>query len=206
MPSPPDEPELIGQAQAGDRVALGQLLMMHAEALTRRLTARMPRSLARVASVDDVLQQTFADAFRDVGNFEFRGPGSFFGWLDTIAQRRLQNMIKSDRRQKRGGDRGRFDPPPSATTSVRDLLVQVAGDEQTASMNVARDEAFAALNVAMAQLSDDYRQVLRLRYFEGLSLEETAARMDRTTASVRALIHRAKEQLRESLGSLSGWS
>ena len=127
MSTPPTETSLIAAAQSGDRAALGELLMMHADMLARRLAPRVPRSLQRTTSVDDILQQTFADAFRDVARFEPREPGSFFAWLQTIAENRLRNSIKAAQRQKRGGQRSQFDPPPDALTSVRDLLIQRGG-------------------------------------------------------------------------------
>lgn len=203
MTSSQSEESLLLAARQGDRAALGQLLVRHAGDLSRRLSARMPRSLQRVCSVDDVLQQTFAEAFRDIAVFEPRGPGSFAAWLETIGQRRLQNMIKSAGRLKRGGERSGFDPPPNAVASVRDLLAQVAGDDPTASVEAVRLERVAALNVALGELPEDYREALRLRFFEGCSLTETARRMERTEAAVRALTDRAKRALREALACLS---
>ena len=177
--------------------------MLHADALTRRLQLRMPRALERINAVDDILQQTYADAYRDIGQFQSREPGSFFAWLQTIAENRLRNAIKAAGRQKRGGDRGSFDPPPGALTSVRDMLAQVAGDDPTASIDAMREEAVLALNVALAEMPADYRQVLQLRYLNGLSMEETAQAMNRTPDAVRSLSDRAKKRLREMMAKLS---
>ena len=203
MSTPHTESTLITAAQAGDRAAMGELLMMHAPALSRRMAPRVPRSLQRVASVDDILQQTFADAYRDVGRFEAREAGSFFAWLQTIAENRLRNAIKAAGRQKRGGERQQFDPPPGALTSVRDLLGQVAGMGETASVGAVRGEALSALNVAVAELPDDYREVIQLRYFSGKSIDEAADAMGRTPSAIRALTDRAKKRLREVIARLS---
>lgn len=203
MTLPVSDDVLLEAARQGDRAALGQLLVRHAADLGRRLAARMPRSLERVCSVDDVLQQTYADAFRDIGRFEPRGPGSFFAWLETIGQRRLQNAVASAGRLKRGGALRGYDPPAGADTSVRDLLAQVAGADPTASREAVQEEQCAALNVALGELPADYREVLRLRFLEGCSLEDAAARMQRSTAAVRALTDRAKQALRSALANLS---
>ena len=200
----PNESALVAAAQAGDRAALGQLLMHYADALERRLKYRLPRSLARVTSVDDILQLTYADVFRDVQQFQPRGEGSFFAWIDTIAQRRLHNAVTNASRQKRGGAQAHFDPPAAAETSVRDLLGQVAGDDATASRLATQHEMESALNVAIGQLPDDYREVIRLRFFEGLDLAGTAAAMGKTSAAIRALTDRAKQRLREALAEISG--
>lgn len=203
MSTPSLEMALVQAAQGGDREAMGELLMMHAAALTRRLAPRVPPSLERVASVDDILQQAFADAYRDIAKFQPRGSGSFFAWLQTIAENRLLNAIKAAQRQKRGGGRSQFDPPPTALSSVRDLLSQVAGSAATASANAVQDEAVQALNIAIAELSDDYAEVIRLRYIAGLSIDETADAMNRTPNAIRSLTDRAKKRLRETMVRLS---
>lgn len=194
---------LLKASQAGDRSAMGELLMRHADALARRLAPRVPPSLERTTSVDDILQQTYADAYRDVATFEPRHSGSFFAWLQTIAENRLRNAIKAAGRKKRGGGRRQFDPPPGALNSVRDLLGQVAGGVETASVHLRRQETLHALNIAIAELPEDYRDVIHLRYIEGRSIEETAAAMNRTPAAVRALTDRAKKRLQEMIARIS---
>jgi hypothetical protein len=52
------EPEMIRLAAAGDRVALGRLLLAHYVRLLQYLEPRLPDDLRRVVSVEDVLQHT----------------------------------------------------------------------------------------------------------------------------------------------------
>jgi RNA polymerase sigma-70 factor (ECF subfamily) len=197
------ETSLLTAAQAGDRTALGRLLLLHSEQLSRQLTVKMPPSLRRVTSADDVLQQAYTLAFRDFESFEIRGPGSFYAWLKSIAEHQLQNAIKSASRQKRGGNLRQVEAVRSDTGSMRDLVDQLDAGDGTPSLAVRKEEAFAALNVALAELPDDYREVIRLRFIQGLSVDETAKVMDRTPAAVRSLADRAKKQLREAIGRLS---
>ena len=56
---------------------------------------------------------------------------------------------------------------------------------------------------ALAELPEEYRRAIELRYFDGYSLEETAILMGRTTGAVRGLVDRARRQIRESLGRAS---
>ncbi len=53
---------------------------------------------------------------------------------------------------------------------------------------------------ALALLSDDQQQVVILRFFEGLSVSETAEVMGKRTGAVKSLQHRALERLRAILG------
>ena len=198
-----NQANLLAAAKSGDRHALGQLLLMHSDALGRHLAVKMPPSLSRTVSVDDILQQTFFEAYRDIGQFQSQGDGSFYAWLKVIGQHRLQNAIKSASRQKRGGHLKRVEPVVGDNASMRNLLEELEGDVGTASLAVRRGEALTAMNVALAELPDDYREVIRLRFFEGLTNEETAQAMGKTTAAIRSLVDRAKKRLREAIGRLS---
>ncbi|HID77257.1 MAG TPA: RNA polymerase subunit sigma, partial [Planctomycetaceae bacterium] len=71
------------------------------------------------------------------------------------------------------------------------------------STRVRRAEAVRAVQVGWASLPEVYRRVLWLRCFPGLSVEETAAAMGRSTGSIRGLCSRAKQRLRDILGRAS---
>ena len=200
----PNEEQLLSSALAGDRTALGQLLLTYYDRLSWRLGCKMPASLRSIVQVEDILQQAFADAVRDIAKFEPRGEGAFYAWLGTIADHRLQDTIKKHSRKKRGGDMQRVQRLAGETSSAAlELVDLLTADVSSPSRIVARREASQALAIAMAELPDDYRQVIQLRYLDGRSLDETAAAMDRTNSAVRALIDRAKKRLRDRLVDLS---
>ncbi len=197
------ESELIARAAEGDDAALGRLLQLHEDRLTRHVAVRMPRSAARTFDAADIVQQTFIEAFRDFSRFEHRGEGSLFAWLKGISEHRLKNTIRSLRTQKRGGA---LQPVVGSRgcAEVFDLLQELAGDVGvTASWNVSREEAQSALRSALAGLPEDYRAVMVLRYFEGLSVGETADHLGRSPAAVRGLTDRAKARLRDVLIRMS---
>ena len=56
----PSDFDLVNLAKSGDRVALGRLLLAHYDRLSRHLLPKLPPTLNRVVSVDDLLQQTCA--------------------------------------------------------------------------------------------------------------------------------------------------
>lgn len=199
-----DEEMLISKAQAGDQAALGQLLLQHYDMLQRLIEPRIPTLVQRMLSVEDVLQQTFSSAFRHFDQFTPVGEGAFGAWLRAIAERRLQDCVRELRRKKRGGDHQQVGAyGDGVSDSAVELIQLVSAGISTPSRIISREEAFRALYIAMAELPEDYQQVLRLRYLQGLSVEETAAAMDRTADSVRAVANRAKKKLREVLGRMS---
>jgi RNA polymerase sigma-70 factor (ECF subfamily) len=204
MPANEHEGELVAMAIAGDRPALERLLLDYCDRLARHIQQKLPASVRGVLGVEDVLQETFSQVFRDIGRFEPRSAESFFAWLRTVADHRLQDCLKELRRKKRGGDwaqiRKASEPEMS---SVIDLVDMLSAREGTASRRIAGREAIQAVQVAIAGLTDDYRTAIRLRYLEGKSLAETAELMARTPAAVRGLLDRAKEKMREALGRAS---
>lgn len=198
-----NEPNLVRAAQAGDRAAMGQLLLNHYDDLTRFLTPKVTAAAQRHVSVDDVLQQSFAKAFQDIKRFEYLGEGSVYAWLRRISERRLQDVLRGLGRKKRGGDRRRVDV--SSSMSMVDLFDMLSDGQPTASRVAKLHEAEQAVHVALAELPEDYRQVIQLRFLQGLGLTETSSKMGKTEASVRALTDRAKKKLREAIGRLSAY-
>jgi len=198
------EHALITKAISGDRPALERLLLDHCDRLVRHVDRKLPRSVRSVLGVEDVLQETFAQAFRDIRGFKPRSSESFFAWLRTIAEHRLQDAVRALTRKKRGGDHHRIGKTPDPQAgSVADLVEMLSARGRTPCQSIARREAVGAVQVAMAGLPDDYQQAIRLRYFEGKSLAETAAAMDRTPGAVRGLLDRAKEKMLAALGRAS---
>jgi RNA polymerase sigma-70 factor (ECF subfamily) len=154
--------------------------------------------------VDDVLQQTFVAAFRCIRQYEPRTSGHFHAWLRAIADHRIQDALRSERRKKRGGGQTILHGSPDES-SWRAIVELISGSTRSPSQSVAVREATQALQVALAGLPEDQRAAIRFRFLDGLSLDETALRMGRTSNAVRALVHRAKIALREAMGRSSRW-
>jgi RNA polymerase sigma-70 factor (ECF subfamily) len=75
----------------------------------------------------------------------------------------------------------------------------LAAPQSSPSQQAARREQAVLLADALAQLPDDYREVILVRHFEGLPLAEVASRMGRSVESVRKLWTRALGQVRRIL-------
>ena len=104
--------DLIVRATGGDRFALEQLLLMHYARLARRIEPKLTGPLARVLGVEDVLQETFIRAMRDIERCAARSVRSFVAWTNALADHQLQDMVRGLRRQKRGGGWRQLDAAP----------------------------------------------------------------------------------------------
>lgn len=206
MLEPVAERALVDAATAGDGAAMEQLLLFHFSMLERHIGPKIPATARRQLSVEDVLQDVFTQAFRDISQFDLRDSSSFVGWLKGIADHRLADALKRMRRKKRGGDLHQLSAVGDGRTStVFQLIDIVCQDGGFPGKAVAREEAAQAIQVAVAMLPDDQRDMIRARFFDGLDIEEIAQATGRTAGAVRGLIYRGQKKLAEFMGRSSRW-
>jgi RNA polymerase sigma-70 factor (ECF subfamily) len=197
------ENELIAQAVAGDGLALEKLLLAYYDRLVAFMATQLPAKMRGAFSARDIVQETLVQAFKDIQNFESRGPGSVENWLFAIAKHRLLDQIKAEHAKKRSSGRQIIvNAANLGDNSGADLLEALHWHEDTPSQSAMRHEAEQTVLVALAGLPEHYRQALHLRYFEKLSVEAVAAKMGRSIRAVHMLCNRARKRLRRALRPL----
>jgi RNA polymerase sigma-70 factor (ECF subfamily) len=199
------ESNLVSQAVDGDRAAIQRLLTRVHGGLAASIDEKLPADLRGVVDADDVCQEAYVMVFQRIGTLRDRNPAAFRAWVRAIAERKLVDMIRAQRAQKRGGGkRVEGQVADADVSSVVDLLDIVARNEHTPSRSVRRRELVSKVHGALAGLKDDHRDALRLHYIEGLSVGETAERMERTPGAVVMLCNRALKHLAELIGDPTG--
>jgi RNA polymerase sigma-70 factor, ECF subfamily len=205
-PSSDSSEQLLAQAVAGDHAALERLLLDHYDLLAARISRVLPDNVRSQLGVDDILQETFVQAFRDIGGLEPAGEQAFVVWLETVADHRLQDGLRRVRRKKRGGDFQRAaDRAGESGSQWLPLVELLGGDTGTPSQCAAQQEAIQAVTVGVSALPPDQREAIRMHCLERLSLEETAEAMQRSPGAVRGLVQRGKIALRACLVRSSLW-
>ena len=190
------ESDLIQQAVSGDKGALSLLLIRHQAALSTFIDKRLPLYARTGISPEDIRQITWEQAFGGVARFEQRGEGSFLAWLTGIANHRIQDALRQQQRA-----RELF--VPAAAGSSDGAAPEPPGDISTPSRIVAGEERLVLLRQALLQLPQDYRTVLELRYMQGLSVAETATRMQRGPGAICMLCSRALDEMHTIMGNTS---
>jgi RNA polymerase sigma-70 factor (ECF subfamily) len=184
---PRDETQdLVERARAGDRAVFDALAMRYGPLLVPVIEKRLGEPLRGRVSVEDIRQETFLRAFGAIARFECRGDDtgrSFYRWLCGIAVRVILENVNKGVREK-----------PFA------IAFDAACDDASPSKTLARKERTEHFDRVLAGLSEDHRTVLRFVRLEGLSVKETAQRMQRTPNAVSLLLARALRKLRESFG------
>ncbi|MCI0587187.1 MAG: sigma-70 family RNA polymerase sigma factor [Planctomycetes bacterium] len=156
-----------------------QALLIHREFL-RNLAGALLRD---EHAAEDVVQETWVAALRNPP----RKTGSLRAWLARVARNRALDEV---RRNARRAARESQAPPPSPVPTPEEIAHREA---------VRRDVVAGVLS-----LPDPYRSVLILRFYEDLSAEECARRLDRPLETVRTQIRRGLERLRLDLDRRHG--
>jgi RNA polymerase sigma-70 factor (ECF subfamily) len=195
-----DEAQLLGRAQAGDTDALSELLTLCGPRVRRELFDAIPARWQSVLSMDDVMQQAYAEAFVHFKKFADRGSGSFGAWLSTVAKCTLIDALRMLEADKRGGDRRQVRPMAGedSLVSLYDMLGHTTG---TPSRHAARHEATAAMKFAVEQLPTAQRQVVEMYDLQGKPVAEVAAAIGRSEGAVYLLRVRAHRRLAEIMGA-----
>ncbi len=161
---------------------------------------QIPARWRTLLSLDDLLQETYTDAFLDIAGFEDRSPESFEHWLAAIGKNNLLNAVQSLEAEKRGGGRKPFSPAQQddSYAALHELL---SCSTTSPSGRAAKGEARAALEQAIGRLPRDYQIVVRLYDIEGHPVEDVSATMRRSPGAVFMLRARAHKALRRLLGA-----
>lgn len=194
------ELDLIRRAGAGDLAALTVLLKQSRRRLKDLISRKIPGDLQGTTDAEDIVQETHVEVFRIVSTFEPRGPYSFYAWLARIAVRKLNDALKRQRAEKRGGGRAMTAMPArNIEDSYVGLLDLAAAPGRTPSGCVAVGEAVRAVQTALATLPQHYQQAMGMVYIQGCSVAAAATAMGRTERAIHGLCRRGLLLLRERL-------
>lgn len=193
--------KLFASAREGSTSCLGRLLTLYSNYLKLLIATQLDDRLRVRVSPSDIVQETFFEAHRDFQQFRGQSPGEFVAWLRKILVNNILRVVeqhllaeKRDVRREISLERiGRR--LEESTARLESLLTQ---QSDSPSGHAQRNEHEVLLADALAELPDDYRQVILLRHIEGLQFEEVARRMDRSSGAVRMLWLRALERLRKT--------
>ncbi|MGA2132951.1 MAG: RNA polymerase sigma factor [Bryobacteraceae bacterium] len=186
----------VEKAKSGDPGAFEALFAKYRRRLAALLRYKAGPELLRTVEVDDLLQETFLQAFRDLQGFDYAAPGSFWNWLASIAGHVVQDAARFQGRQKRHADgvvRFRSASNPEGPDPL---------DLKTPTLLLSEKEAVQALFERLDALPADYREAILLAKIEGLSTAEMAARMGKTRENAALLLHRALKRLRAPAGEM----
>ena len=181
----------LQRLRSGDEAAWGELHRAHYP----RLWSSVQRILNNPTLADDVVQEAFIKAHRDIKRFE--GQSQLGTWLYRIA---INQALDTVRKKQRTGRWLSFLSP------LADDENQPAMPEghvaPMVSAGLENMELRETIFEAMGELSVEHRAVVQLRLVDEMSLEETARLLRCRPGTVNSRLHYACEHLRRKLAKL----
>ena len=165
--------ELVERCKQGDPRSYGELYQKYSRAMYNTSL----RIVNHTADAEDVLQESFVDAFGAIASFGYKS--TFGAWLKRIV---INKSINALRKRK-------MEIIDIEKTSVLHMQEEEGVDEEALQFKVEE------VKKAVKDLPNGYRTVLSLHLFEGYDQEEIAEIMQISHATVRTQYMRAKQKL-----------
>jgi RNA polymerase sigma-70 factor, ECF subfamily len=187
---------VVDAVLAGDRDAFRHLVEREGAAVVRACH----RILGDLHDSEDAAQEAFVTAYRSLATW--RGDGPFGAWLTRIAvriairkagQRKTVGWLSVD-----GHDGAPSDERVTASLAAASIAASTRMDP--GALTVIAERA-SSVRRAVAALSEPYREVVVLRFFGELSLEEIARELDRPLGTVKTHLHRGLARLRDGVSA-----
>jgi RNA polymerase sigma-70 factor, ECF subfamily len=180
----PDDAAAVAQARGGDEEAFRVLVERHGRSIYR-LAYRMT---GRPEDAEDVVQETFVRAYRQLSRFEARS--NFATWLYRIGFNCAIDYMRARPHRESAESHETLErlTPGSEAPSIDDLVY--AG------------EIGARVQEALNALSTQERAAFLMRHYHGCSIEEICNALDLKTNAAKHSIFRAVKKMRVALKPL----
>lgn len=165
---------LITQARAGDRESFGRLV----ELIHYELRIFIAVRVSDEDLVEEVVQAALITTWRILDRYD--GRGSFLPWVKGIALNHLRKQLRA-----------------RARSPVR-TLDAIFAQEDAAALD-RDDERLDRLRHCLDRLGSGVRQVLDLRYRDGLDLASLARHLGRSSGTLAVQFHRIRRTLRSCM-------
>ena len=162
--------EHVERCRDGDPEDFGLLVGRYQKPLYSYLAGR----LGDHSQAEEAAQESFVRAFLSLK--KLRKPESFYSWLLGIAGRVAKEQFRAGEHRQRDG-------------AAAEAMMAEAEDKR----------AEYPVEEAIAVLPESYRRVILLRYFEGLSCQDVATRLEMPLGTVTKTLSRAYALLRQEL-------
>lgn len=170
-----NDEQLVAALKAQDPAAAQELLDRHGSRLLRSAFLLCGNE----TEAQDFAQETFLQAIRSV--HRFRGHSAIYTWLHGI----LLNVIRHARRRN------------ARLVYDNELLNREVAGETANQLDA--ETASSALRLALQRLSAPHREVIILRYYENMKIDEMAGHLGISNGTVKSRLHYAIQELQKFL-------
>jgi RNA polymerase sigma-70 factor, ECF subfamily len=185
--------EVVLMARNGREAAYRELIRRY----ERPIFALLFRMVRDRELAEDLAQETFIKALNAIESY--RPEFKFSSWIFKIA-----NNAAIDHLRRRELDTLSLDGSPHAATpeAMQATALQIGARQESPLDAVEAKELGGTIEAAIGRLRPEYRSCILLRHVEGRAYEEIAEILDLPLGTVKTYIHRARNELRQSLAHL----
>jgi len=187
--------EVVERASTGSEAAYRELVRRY----QRPVFSLIYRMVRDRELAEDLTQETFVKVLNAIDRY--RPEYKFSSWIFKIA-----NNAAIDHLRRRELDTLSLDGGPDAMTPdrVQATSLQLGDGAESQLEELEARELGTQIERAIGALRPEYRACIIMRHVEGRAYDEIADVLDLPLGTVKTYIHRARAELRESLGSLRG--
>lgn len=191
--------QILADAKAGDRPALGLLMVRYRNYLGLLARLRIGRQLQGKLDPEDLLQEVSLQAQKNISRFAGHTEAEFLAWLRAIMAAVVCNDLRRFFGTRRRDLRREQQIIAGLDETSKALDQNFVAQLTSPSQHAARQEQAVLLADAIESLPQAYREVLILRHLEGLTFPAVAHRMGKTENSVKNLWARGLARLRQTI-------
>ena len=175
MNKKPEDLDLVKEAKSGSISAFQTLYMRHLDAIYRYFFFQTKDKFLS----EDLAQDVFIRIWKAVGSYDAK-KGAFTSWMYRIAH----NLLIDHYRSKKA-------------LHLKEGLEASYSEDWLEKLD--RNDKLEKIKEALSKLPQDYQEVVILRFFEDLGVEEVSVIMDKSEENIRVIQHRAIRKLKEIL-------
>jgi RNA polymerase sigma-70 factor (ECF subfamily) len=182
------ETKLVEKLRQGDSTAMEEFYTAYRSRLYSLILEQVDRD---EAVAEDLVQDVFLAALASVD--KFRGDSQLYTWLRSFAFHKINDYYRHQARR----------PEPKKSLHDFDVteLEQIGDNQPAAPTQMESEEVRQSVHQALADLPQDYQEVLVLKYLKDMPVLAISQIMGRSPKSVEGLLSRARKAMRDSLES-----
>jgi RNA polymerase sigma-70 factor (ECF subfamily) len=185
------ETQLVNRLRAGDSTAMEEFYNIYRTRLYSLVLEQVGRDQA---VAEDLVQEVFLAALGSLD--KFRGDSQLYTWLRSIAFHKINDFYRRQAREPK---------PKNSSPDFNAINLEQIGDNgPTILTEIESEEIRQSVHQALADLPQDYQEVLVLKYLKGMPVLAISQAMGRSPKSVEGLLSRARKAMRANLEENNG--
>lgn len=186
-----DFDQLLEQSRQGDELARSALLQKLRESLRPVIEQELGPKLRVRVDGSDLVQKVLIQVVADWPQFRGQTGGEFLQWVRRILEHDIQELLQREKfTAKRSIDR-----EEDASHEIR----LAPGRQTSPSRRVIRSEHNRMVREAIDQLNEEWRDVMRMKHLDDLTMAEVARKLGKSESAIARLLVNGMKELKTIL-------